>query len=33
MIGGLIFTNRATKQEWITFDFVNPEYVKAEEDQ
>jgi hypothetical protein len=33
MIGGLIFTNHATKQEWITFDFVNPEYVKAEEDQ
>jgi hypothetical protein len=26
-IGGLIFTNSATKQEWATFDFVNKKYV------
>jgi hypothetical protein len=31
-IGGLIFTKSATKQEWVTFDFVNEKYAGAEED-
>jgi hypothetical protein len=31
-IGGLLFTNATSKQEWITFDFVNKKYVGAEED-
>jgi hypothetical protein len=31
VIGGLIFTNSTTKQEWTTFDFVNKKYVESEE--
>jgi hypothetical protein len=31
-VGSLIFTTSATKQEWITFDFVNKKYVENGED-
>jgi hypothetical protein len=31
LLGGVLLTNYTTKQEWMTFDFVNRKYVETEE--
>jgi hypothetical protein len=31
LLGGVLLTNSTTKQEWMTFDFVNRKYVETEE--